>query len=73
VILFGPFDRHNLGDLLFAHIASALLPGRELVVAGLAERDLRPSAGTPCVRSPTSPAIGPLAGRPPCCTPAARC
>jgi hypothetical protein len=47
VILFGPFDRHNLGDLLFAHIASALLPGRELVVAGLAERDLRPFGGHP--------------------------
>jgi hypothetical protein len=45
VILFGPFDRHNLGDLLFAHIASALLPGRELVIAGLAERDLRPFGG----------------------------
>jgi hypothetical protein len=45
VILFGPFDRHNLGDLLFEHIASALLPGRELVVAGLAERDMRPFGG----------------------------
>jgi hypothetical protein len=45
VILFGPFDRHNLGDLLFAHVASALLPGRELVVAGLAERDMRPFGG----------------------------
>jgi hypothetical protein len=45
VILFGPFDRHNLGDLLFAHVASALLPGRELAVAGLAARDLRPYGG----------------------------
>ncbi|MBE0547855.1 MAG: polysaccharide pyruvyl transferase family protein, partial [Rubrivivax sp.] len=36
IILFGAFDRHNLGDLLFPHIAAALLPGRTLVYAGLA-------------------------------------
>ncbi len=40
LILFGAFDRHNLGDLLFAHVAAALLPGRELIFAALAERDL---------------------------------
>ncbi len=40
VVLFGAFDRHNLGDLLFANVAAALLPGRERVFAGLAERDL---------------------------------
>ncbi|MEW6705281.1 MAG: polysaccharide pyruvyl transferase family protein [Pseudomonadota bacterium] len=45
VVLFGAFDRHNFGDLLFPHIAAALLPGRELRVAGLAERDLRPFGG----------------------------
>jgi len=45
VVLFGACDRHNLGDLLFAHVAAALLPGRELVVAGLAERDLRAAGG----------------------------
>lgn len=45
VVLFGAFDRHNLGDLLFPHIAAALLPGRDLVFAGLAERDLRPHGG----------------------------
>ena len=45
VILFGAFDRHNLGDLLLPHIAAALLPGRDLVFAGLAERDLRPFGG----------------------------
>ncbi len=28
VILFGAFDRHNLGDLLFPHIVASLLPGR---------------------------------------------
>ena len=41
LILFGAFDRHNFGDLLLAHVAAALLPGRELHFAGLAERDLR--------------------------------
>jgi hypothetical protein len=45
VVLFGACDRHNLGDLLFPHVAAALLPGRELVVAGLAERDLRVFGG----------------------------
>ncbi|MCC6075171.1 polysaccharide pyruvyl transferase family protein [Pseudomonas sp. GCM10022188] len=44
-LLFGAFDRHNFGDLLFPHIAAALLPGRELRFAGLAERDLRPWGG----------------------------
>lgn len=41
IILFGAFDRHNFGDLLFPHIAAALLPGRDLVFAGLVDRDLR--------------------------------
>lgn len=45
LILFGAFDRHNLGDLLFPHIVGALLPGRPLVLAGLAARDLRPFGG----------------------------
>ena len=45
IVLFGAFDRHNFGDLLFPHVAAALLPGRELVFAGLAERDLRPFGG----------------------------
>jgi hypothetical protein len=44
-LLFGAFDRHNFGDLLFPHIAAALLPGRHLIYAGLAARDLRPSGG----------------------------
>lgn len=44
-ILFGAFDRHNFGDLLFPHIAAALLPGRELLFAGLAESDLRACGG----------------------------
>ncbi len=41
IILFGAFDRHNFGDLLFPHIAAALMPGRPLVFAGLADRDMR--------------------------------
>ncbi|WP_137895242.1 polysaccharide pyruvyl transferase family protein [Ramlibacter sp. 2FC] len=45
LLLFGAFDRHNFGDLLFPHVAATLLPGRELLLAGLAERDLRPFGG----------------------------
>lgn len=44
-ILLGAFDRHNFGDLLFPHLAAALLPGSRLIFAGLAERDLRPFGG----------------------------
>lgn len=44
-ILFGAFDRHNFGDLLFPHIATALLPDVEPLCAGLAERDLRAFGG----------------------------
>lgn len=45
IILFGAFDRHNLGDLLFPHVAAALLGERDLVFAGLVERDMRPFGG----------------------------
>lgn len=45
VLLFGAFDRHNFGDLLFPHIAAALLPGRRLIYAGLAVRDLAACGG----------------------------
>jgi hypothetical protein len=45
IVLFGAFDRHNFGDLLLPHVAAALLPGREWVCAGLAQRDLRPYGG----------------------------
>ncbi|MDO9196804.1 polysaccharide pyruvyl transferase family protein [Rhodoferax sp.] len=45
IILFGAFDRHNFGDLLFPHIAAALLPHEHLVFAGLTSRDLRPYGG----------------------------
>ncbi|HJV81514.1 polysaccharide pyruvyl transferase family protein [Noviherbaspirillum sp.] len=45
VILFGAFDRHNFGDLLFPHIAAKLLDGKRLIFAGLAERDMRCHGG----------------------------
>jgi hypothetical protein len=44
-VLFGAFDRHNFGDLLFPHLLEALLPGRTFGFAGLAERDLRAFGG----------------------------
>jgi hypothetical protein len=44
-LIFGAFDRHNFGDLLFAHVAAAMLPGRRLLFAGLAARDLRACGG----------------------------
>lgn len=50
LILFGAFDRHNLGDLLLAHMAVADLAAAEtiprpVVFAGLAERDLTALGG----------------------------
>ncbi|MCU0841089.1 MAG: polysaccharide pyruvyl transferase family protein [Thiobacillaceae bacterium] len=45
IILFGACDRHNLGDLLFPHIAQALLAPRPCLIAGVAERDLTPFGG----------------------------
>lgn len=45
LILFGACDRHNLGDLLFPHLAAALLAPRAVVVVGLLERDLTPFGG----------------------------
>jgi hypothetical protein len=44
-ILFGAFDRHNFGDLLFPHIASAMLEGENLLFSGLADRDMRRYGG----------------------------
>jgi hypothetical protein len=44
-VIFGAFDRHNLGDLLFANVVAALLPGRDLVFAGIADRDLTARGG----------------------------
>jgi len=45
LILFGAFDRHNFGDLLFAHLWAEPFKDRELILAGLAERDLTPYGG----------------------------
>lgn len=45
VLLFGAFDRHNFGDMLFAHVAQALLPGTAPHHVGLVERDLRAQGG----------------------------
>jgi hypothetical protein len=42
-VLFGAFDRHNLGDILLAAMAAAEHPGA--ACAGLAARDMRPFAG----------------------------
>lgn len=44
-VLFGAFDRHNFGDLLFPHLLTALLPGLAFECAGLAARDLRAVGG----------------------------
>lgn len=62
LVVYGAFDRHNLGDLLFARVADALLAGETLVHAGLADRDLRADGGVQVVaRSSLAEA---LAGRP---------
>ena len=45
LIVFGAFDRHNFGDMLFAHVAAAMRPHRECLFAGLAARDLEAFGG----------------------------
>jgi len=45
VVVFGAFDRHNIGDLLFAHVAAAMLPDTACRFAGLAARDLSADGG----------------------------
>lgn len=44
-ILFGAFDRHNFGDLLFPHIAATLLQDTPVLFAGLTAVDLRQYGG----------------------------
>lgn len=44
-VLFGAFDRHNFGDLLFPHLMAAQFPGRSCRCAGLVARDLRAFGG----------------------------
>jgi hypothetical protein len=46
VLLFGAYDRHNFGDMLFAHVVSSLLADRPLYYAGLRARDLRSNGGS---------------------------
>ncbi len=45
IVLFGAFDRHNLGDLLLPHVLARSLRDRPLRFAGLAARDLRGVGG----------------------------
>ncbi|SDI95750.1 Polysaccharide pyruvyl transferase [Paraburkholderia steynii] len=45
VVLFGAFDRHNFGDMLFPHVVARMLAGREVRFAGLVARDLRAQGG----------------------------
>lgn len=45
IILFGAFDRHNFGDILFPHVLARMLPDRRTRFAGLRECDLRPYGG----------------------------
>lgn len=44
-ILFGAFDRHNFGDLLFPHVVAAMLDDRNPVFAGLVDADSRRFGG----------------------------
>lgn len=44
-IVFGAFDRHNLGDLLFPLVLSPFLAGRRVCHAGLMARDWSAVAG----------------------------
>lgn len=44
-VLFGAFDRHNLGDILLAHVAAKTTGVDDTIFAGLAERDLTPWSG----------------------------
>jgi hypothetical protein len=48
--LFGAFDRHNFGDLLFPHLLAALLPERSFEFAGLVSRDLQRFGGHRVIR-----------------------
>ncbi|SAK81876.1 Polysaccharide pyruvyl transferase [Caballeronia pedi] len=49
IIIFGAFDRHNFGDMLFAHVVARLLAERsteiETVFGGCGQRDLRMYGG----------------------------
>jgi len=51
-VLFGAFDRHNFGDLLFPHLMAALLPGSLYEFPVWWSVICRPSAGTRWARFP---------------------
>ncbi len=44
-VLFGAFDRHNLGDILLAHVAAEEIGAGDRAFAGLVTRDLTPWGG----------------------------
>lgn len=44
-LMFAAHDRHNFGDLLFAHVAAHYLRGRTLLPVGLIARDLSAVGG----------------------------
>lgn len=58
-VLFGAFDRHNLGDLLLAMVAERE-EGSGVVFAGLAARDMREFGGPRVVPLETAMAAGPM-------------
>jgi hypothetical protein len=45
IILFGACDRHNLGDLLFPHVAAALIARKAPLIAGIGARDMSAFGG----------------------------
>ena len=45
LVLFGAFDRHNLGDWLLGHVAQRLAGARPCLFAGLRAADLRGDCG----------------------------
>lgn len=45
IVFFGAFDRHNLGDILLAHVAAATCGAERAAFAGLAARDLSSYSG----------------------------
>ncbi|MCB1896070.1 MAG: polysaccharide pyruvyl transferase family protein [Zoogloeaceae bacterium] len=53
LILFGAFDRHNLGDLLLARVAGRLCSPRVSIAAGLRGRDQTASGGVVAVAMST--------------------
>ncbi|MCA1978747.1 MAG: polysaccharide pyruvyl transferase family protein, partial [Thiobacillus sp.] len=55
-VLFGAFDRHNFGDLLFPHVVAARFPARAFRYAGLRACDMRAFGGHDVERLPAASA-----------------